>query len=115
MLFFLVVFGIIGIENFQGKSRMHIVLFAPSALNLNLRFEGALQHRCVVNGPAPAGYIAGGNTGSTLAQNTYTTADTSLYDTEGEAMHMGEPYTNGVHFNTLVLDPLARRIRAMVR
>lgn len=55
MFFYLLVFGILGVENFQG----------------------ALQHRCVVLGPAPAGYIDLGMDGEThmtayLAANSYT-------------------------------------------
>ena len=68
MFFFLLVFGLLGVENFMGT----------------------LQARCVVNGPAPAGYIDMGKDASYLSANTYGRNDTFLWDDEHAAGTMGE-------------------------
>ena len=68
MMFFMLVFGILGIEN----------------------FKGTLQHRCIVDGPAPSGYISLGKQGARLATNFYTRNDTAYFDGEGSEGNMGE-------------------------
>merc|ERR1711998_13687 len=67
MFFFLLVFGIFGVEN----------------------FKGTLQHRCMVTGPAPAGLINMGKEASYLAVNSYNSTSTGLF-VSGETGTMGE-------------------------
>ena len=67
MFFFLLLFGIFGVENFMGT----------------------YARRCVVTGPAVAGVTFSPSGGFQPAPNSYSSEDTSLYD-DGEVAEMGE-------------------------
>ena len=62
MFFFLLVFGILGVENFKGELQHRCLLPAlqHSPSNTRQRESLLLLPRCVVTGPAVAGYVSMG-------------------------------------------------------